>query len=414
MTPEKVPLSRSRENSCGTTHCLIKFLNGMIGPGCFSVAMAFKQGGLWTAFVLVFVIGTLSAFAMHKIVRCSQYLSRVNGSDYLDYGDMAEAAFGHSIYPILVRHKHKAKYFVNGCVLAFQLGVASVAYLFVVEHVKEILDFFEVSTRPSTKELLLFYAIPTILINFVRSIHSLTIELFTAEHNWRDLPWITDFSGVVACAGSLLYSFEGQAMVLPLENKLRHPQDMLGFTGVLGTGMSLVTIVYTYCGFFGYITFGNAVEGSVTLNLPNSSVNIVIKFLLIFVVFFGNVLQVHVIIEMIWPKISKTLRKRRWQSGIVLAMEYSFRASVVSFAMLWAIAIPNLHDIIPFVGITAGMLLSLIIPSIMDIIVFHPLSGSFAQKLWILSHNVLLVMIGAFFLISGLQTRISSLVNKVQ
>lgn len=38
-------------------------------------------------------------------------------------------------------------------------------------------------------------------------------ELFTAEHNWKDLPWITSFDGFVASAGSLLYSFEGQAMV---------------------------------------------------------------------------------------------------------------------------------------------------------------------------------------------------------
>ncbi|KIH60151.1 hypothetical protein ANCDUO_09604, partial [Ancylostoma duodenale] len=154
------------------------------------------------------------------------------GNTCLDYGEMAECAFEHSQFDIFARHKRKAKYFVNGCLIAFQVGVASVAYVFVVDHLQE--------------------------------------ELFTSKHNWKQLPWITSFDGVVASAGSLLYSFEGQAMVLPLENKLKHPEDMLGWTGVLTTGMSLVTIVYTYCGFFGYITYGENVQGSITLNLPDT------------------------------------------------------------------------------------------------------------------------------------------------
>ena len=64
-------------------------------------------------------------------------------------------------------------------------------------------------------------------------------------------------------------TFAGQAMVLPmgklrffcfldiskicccLENKMKTPARMLGPFGVLGSGMSLVTIVYALCGFVG-------------------------------------------------------------------------------------------------------------------------------------------------------------------
>ncbi|VDO37794.1 unnamed protein product [Haemonchus placei] len=298
----------------------------MIGPGCFSVAMAFKQGGLW------------------------------------------------------------------------------------------ILQHFDVGTNLTIKELLLLYTIPTILINFVRSIRAVTIvctignififasialileELFTSEHHWKELPWVTSFDGV-----------------LPLENKLKHPQDMLGWTGVLTTGMSLVTIIYSYCGFYGYITFGNAVQGSVTLNLPDSTVNVVVKFLLIFVVFFGNVLQLYVIIEMLWPKIKEKLVLRAYQTITISLLEYLFRIGVVCFAMLWAIAIPNLNEIIPFVGITAGMLLSLIIPSVIDVIVFYPVrskSDSVIKLIWFVMHNLFLFIVGCFFLVSGLQANIVQLINK--
>ncbi|XGW26793.1 hypothetical protein V3C99_007405 [Haemonchus contortus] len=422
-----------REHGISATYNLINFLNGMIGPGCFSVAMAFKQGGLWMSFFLVFFLGGISTVSMMKIVKCSQHLSRLNGHTYLDYGDMAESAFGSSAYAVLVRHKSKAKYFVNGCLIAFQVGVASVAYVFVVEHIQEILQHFNVGTSLTIKELLLLYTIPTILINFVRSIRAVTIvctignififasialileELFTSEHHWRELPWVTSFDGVVASAGSLLYSFEGQAMVLPLENKLKHPQDMLGWTGVLTTGMSLVTIIYSYCGFYGYITFGNAVQGSVTLNLPDSTVNVVVKFLLIFVVFFGNVLQLYVIIEMLWPKIKEKLVLRDYRTITISLLEYLFRIGVVCFAMLWAIAIPNLNEIIPFVGITAGMLLSLIIPSAIDVIVFYPVrskSDSVIKIIWFVMHNLFLFIVGCFFLVSGLQANIVQLINK--
>ena len=67
-----------------------------------------------------------------------------------------------------------------------------------------------------------------------------------AEHKWRSLPWITDFNGIVLASGAIIYSFEGQAMVLPLENRMKHGSEMRGWTGVLSTGMSLVRSLGSY------------------------------------------------------------------------------------------------------------------------------------------------------------------------
>ncbi|VDL84167.1 unnamed protein product [Nippostrongylus brasiliensis] len=59
-----------------TAHmALINFLKGLIGPGCMSLPMAFRQSGLWTGFALVFFIGVLTCLCMLKIVRCSQVLT---------------------------------------------------------------------------------------------------------------------------------------------------------------------------------------------------------------------------------------------------------------------------------------------------------------------------------------------------
>ena len=49
---------------------------------------------------------------------------------------------------------------------------------------------------------------------------------------------------------------------------MKTPQDFPGLTGVLNTGMSIVVILYTAVGFYGYLKFGDVVAGSITLNLP--------------------------------------------------------------------------------------------------------------------------------------------------
>lgn len=50
---------------------------------------------------------------------------------------------------------------------------------------------------------------------------------------------------------------------------MRTPQDFGGLTGVLNTGMVIVTCLYTAVGFYGYLKYGDlAVQGSITLYLP--------------------------------------------------------------------------------------------------------------------------------------------------
>lgn len=55
---------------------------------------------------------------------------------------------------------------------------------------------------------------------------------------------------------------------MPLENNMKTPHHFTGLCGVLNQGMGAVTLVYILLGFFGYLKYGDAIEGSVTLNLP--------------------------------------------------------------------------------------------------------------------------------------------------
>ena len=56
--------------------------------------------------------------------------------------------------------------------------------------------------------------------------------------------------------------------MLPIENKMKTPEDFPGLTGVLNTSMVVVTVMYIAVGFYGYMKAGDHVAGSITLNLP--------------------------------------------------------------------------------------------------------------------------------------------------
>lgn len=61
---------------------------------------------------------------------------------------------------------------------------------------------------------------------------------------------------------------EGIGVVMPVENSMKKPQHFLGCPGVLNTAMMTVICLYAGIGFLGYVRYGDAVEASITLNLP--------------------------------------------------------------------------------------------------------------------------------------------------
>ena len=56
--------------------------------------------------------------------------------------------------------------------------------------------------------------------------------------------------------------------IMPIENRMINPKRLRGWFGVINVGVMIVTILYAAVGFFGYWRFGDAILGSVTLNLP--------------------------------------------------------------------------------------------------------------------------------------------------
>lgn len=111
--------------------------------------------------------------------------------------------------------------------------------------------------------------------------------------NLSDRKYVGDLDTIPLFFGTAMFAFEGIALVrflflsitlrsnilifhcgtqqvLPLKNSMRKPLTFAQPIGVLNIGISFVTILYILFGFFGYLKWGEDVQGSLTLNLPEA------------------------------------------------------------------------------------------------------------------------------------------------
>lgn len=92
--------------------------------------------------------------------------------------------------------------------------------------------------------------------------------MFNEELVFDDKPLFQSWSSLPYFFATVIFAMEGIGAVMPVENEMQKPQHFLGCPGVLNTAMITVVLLYTVIGFFGYVRFGDVVQGSVTLNLP--------------------------------------------------------------------------------------------------------------------------------------------------
>lgn len=429
LGPQRKKSFVERKEKISSKFALINLMKGMLGAGCFSVPLAFKQSGYVAGLVITLVLGFLSALCMIKLVKCAGYLSKINQSAPLDYGNMAYKATQASYTPIR-KLAPISRALVNTSLCVLQLGICCCFYIFVVYHLHELLEFFvnDVPSRATLFPLVLPAFILLVSLSSMRALSLVSLggnflmlialavimfQLLTTEHKkLSDLPPVTDLGGVVSAAGAILYALEGQAMVLPLENRMKKPEDMKGPFGVLSVGVGMVVVIYSFAGFFGFLAYGNDVQDSITLNLPNDHLGIFVKAVLLFVVYSGFLIQVFPIVAMIWPAIKKKLRNSCGVSTTTKRIvHFAFRYSIVVVVFLLSYAIPRLSDMVPLVGVTAGMLLALVFPSLFHLLIFLPQFECRIGFLLDIFLDIVCIVIGMFFVIYGFITNVQHLIH---
>lgn len=426
-----------REGDVISPHRAVLTLSkSMFNAGCFSLPFAWRLGGKWVSLILTFVIAGFNWYGNHILVRSSQSLAKKHGVQSLDYGHFAKRVCEYSSVPWLQREKNSkaVMYIVNITILFYQLGMCSVAILFITDNMVHLLGDYVGGTDHF--KTLLMASIATVIILFTNmftqmriiSIFAMVSSIFflmgTAvimqyaiqqPSQWDSLPGYTNFTSTIMFAGMSMYAFEGQTMILPIENKLATPEDFLDNFGVLPTTMMLCTIFMTAIGLYGYNAFGEETKPTITVNVPRTGLYSSITSCLIIQSILGHSIAMYVVFDMFFKGFRRKFRNR-FPSVHESIVDKGFRCFWVLLTYFMAILVPKLELMIPLVGVTSGTLCALVYPPLFQLlcqweewkVTLTPMRRNLQIGL-----NFCIIIIGFFAIGSGITANILSIMQTV-
>ncbi|KAF2368977.1 Amino acid transporter transmembrane domain [Trinorchestia longiramus] len=407
----------------------INLFKSYLGTGYLCLPQAFKFAGLWFGSVAFPIIVFVCVHCLHLLLQSSRELSRRYKFGALNYEETAQVAFL-SGSPITRKMATAFSFTVRVFLVIMQLGLCCAFYQFVVSN---LFQFVECQTG-GTEITYLGYngivIIPMLAVTFIKDLKTISyislvsavtqlisigVILFfcTADIGSRQLyslPAIGDVDQIPLFFGITFFSFEGIGLVILLDNKMKHPENLGGTTGILNVGMSLIALVFFALAFYGYLHYGAQTAESITLNLPMSSklARMVIVCMTV-AVLLSFPLQLYVPVQVLMPFIvleSDTERN-------VTLKEYFIRCILVFSIFSLCAGIPNISIFISFVGAVSSSVLSFIFPPLIHVITFKP-PDNCKGKL-VIFKTVLIMTFGVLGFITGTYTsliRISAIIKK--
>ncbi|XP_052076007.1 proton-coupled amino acid transporter 4-like isoform X1 [Mytilus californianus] len=402
---------------------LMHLVKGNVGTGILAMPNAVNNAGLLVGTIGILLIGGIAVHCMHMLLNCSHILSKRVTEPSLDYASVLETAL--KTGPRRVRRMAKfGRLVVNIFLIITQTGFCCIYLLFVAQNIKQFVDSFYPDSL-STLHYLLIVTAALIPYTFIKELKRLapfsTVAnifnvvglviifqyLFRGLPDYRTRPATRPFDNLPLYFGTVIFSYEGIGLVMPIENKMKYPSDFRGLSGVMNLGMAIVTSLYTAMGFYGYLKFGGDALGSITLNLPNDdwsylSVNLIFAASL----FISYGLMLYVPVKITFPWITKKLGSSR---KVQIYAEYPYRIVIVLFTLGVAAVVPHLDLLISLIGAFASCALALMLPPIIEMLTLSVEHGQLPW--WKLIKDILIVLFGFLGFATGTYSAVREIIK---
>merc|ERR1711892_469556 len=371
---------RDGENTISNVETIIHLLKGNIGIGVLTMPIAISNAGLVGGVLGMVFVAVVTIHCMHTLVIAAQKLMAQRGVEFLDYADTAEAAFLEAGGGWASKSHHMRR-LINIFLCMSQIGSNAVYILFVAQNIMPIAEtYFDLGWNYRLYIALLL--IPVIMICSIKNLKYLSpcsilanilefvglgiifYYIFATPIPSSDsVPWFTSPVKFPIFFGTAIFAFEGISVVLPIENQMSKPKDMLGWNGVLNTSMVTIAGLYIAMGFFGYLKYGGETAASITLNLPQGDV-LAQSALCMFsiAILFSYALQFYVVMDIIGPNIIKPNVSDRMYPFV----EWITRVLLTVLTLGMAATVPWLDLLVSLLGAIKMSTLSLMAPASVD------------------------------------------------
>ncbi|XP_076673489.1 proton-coupled amino acid transporter-like protein pathetic isoform X2 [Andrena cerasifolii] len=402
---------RDKKNTNSDIGALAHLLKSSLGTGILAMPNAILHGGVLFGGIGTIIIGFICAHCVHILVRSSHVLCRRTKTPQMTYAETAEAAFLCGPKPIRP-FANASRIFVNSALCATYVGGTCVYVVFIATSIEQVANYhsgMDISIRMYILTLIpavlllgqvrnLKYMVPFSMVANICMMIGFAITLyyvFTGIQFTEDVKLFASAEQLPTFFATVIFAIEGIGVVMPVENSMKNPQRFLGCPGILNITMSIVVTLYAVLGVFGYLTYGEKVLGSITLNLPTEDIlGQVVKLLIALAVLFTYGLQYFVALEIMWSSI-----KDKFSHKFQGLCETLFRAFMVLLTVVVALIVPDLGPFISLVGAIFFSILGISIPAIVETIsCWEGHLGAFKWRLW---KNTLLVVFSMFALIFG-------------
>ncbi|CAH0397377.1 unnamed protein product [Chilo suppressalis] len=414
---------RPLTSSTSSFGALAHLLKASLGSGVLAMPLAFKNAGLVVGCFGTVIIGFICAHVIHVLVKTSQQLCIETKKPALGYADTCDLVFQNGPKPVR-KFAPFARELADWALALTHLGACCVYAVVIAESFKQISDVYGgplwsvkiycaltlVILVPLCQITKLKYLVPFSAIANVVWLVSICISIYyclrdSAQISERNLA--TSVSGIPTFISTCLFAMEGIGVVMPIENEMSKPQHFLGCPGVLNIAMSAVVVLYGFVGFTGYLSFGESVRGSLTLNLPQDEVLAqTAKVLVASVMILSYALVYYVPVDVVWRRVQDKIpaRHHRWSMALL-------RLGGVLLTVGIATAVPRLELFMELVGAVCLSIMGLLLPAVTETV--WRWGKDLGRFHWILIKNVLISLFSIIAMVSGVAYAIISMLENL-